>query len=230
MCGGVVYYTPDITRPNPVWREVFDDTTAARALDAGVDSAGCDGGGWLQTSLDDRYLYHAVIGRPPGALGPADRGVPGMVYALDISQLLARGGSPSCTIDTAAEVYSGGAEADCPKLASVLPITDETTGGPHWGALDNFALGGDGYFHETGQVRRIAISNYFVARSGIDGNHKVCMVDVDGSGHLSLDPSFRDENDGATCVDFNRTRWPHGDFGGAKPHSELFVVADSDLR
>src|SRR3954452_18366538 len=32
MCGGVIYYTPDITSAKPVWREVFDDTTAAKAL------------------------------------------------------------------------------------------------------------------------------------------------------------------------------------------------------
>jgi hypothetical protein len=56
------------------------------------------------------------------------------------------------------------------------------------------------------------------------------MAKVDSGGPLSLDASFRDENDGATCVDFNRTHWPHGDFGRAKPHSEMFVVADEDLR
>jgi hypothetical protein len=230
MCGGVIYYTSDITKPNPVWREVFDDTTAARSVDPSVANAGCDGGGWLQTSLDDQYLYHAVIGRSPGSEGPADAGVPKMVYALDISKLLASGGDSTCNIDTINEVYSGGAEADCPKLASVLPVKDETTGGPHWGTLDNFQLGSDGYFHETTDVKRIAISNYFVARSGLDGNHKVCMADVGSKAQLTLDPAFRDENEGTPCVNFNRTRWPHGDFGNAKPHSELFVVADDDLR
>jgi hypothetical protein len=153
-----------------------------------------------------------------------------MVYTLDISRLLASGGNPACNIDDIREVYDGGSEADCPTLASTLPVNDVTTGGPHWGALDNFRLGGDGYFHETSQVRRIAVSNYFVARSGVDGNHKVCMVDVDSGGRLSLDTSFRDENEGTPCVTFNRTHWPHGDYGDAKPHSELFVVADNDLR
>jgi hypothetical protein len=47
---------------------------------------------------------------------------------------------------------------------------------------------------------------------------------------LRLDKSFRDENEGTTCVDFNRTSWPHGEYGNAKPHSELFVVARADLR
>ena len=67
MCGGVIYYTPDITQPNPRWREVFDDTTAAKDVNPLVgEGGGCDGGGWVQTSGDDRYLYHAVIGRSPG--------------------------------------------------------------------------------------------------------------------------------------------------------------------
>jgi hypothetical protein len=74
------------------------------------------------------------------------------------------------------------------------------------------------------------VSNYFVARSGVDGNHRVCLVNVSRSGKLALDTSFRDEHEGTPCVNFNRTSWPHGDYGNAKPHSELFVVADADLR
>jgi len=46
MCGGVIYYSPDITVAHPVWREVFDDTTASRALNPNItEGAGCDGGG-----------------------------------------------------------------------------------------------------------------------------------------------------------------------------------------
>jgi hypothetical protein len=231
MCGGVIYYTPDITLAKPKWREVFDDTRAARQIDPEVtEGGGCDGGGWLQTSLDDKYLYHAVIGRSPGSLDTYDTGSAKMVYTLDIAKLLESGRSTTCSIDHISEVYDGGAESDCPTLTSVLPVKDLTSGGPHWGTLDNFVRGSDGYFHETTDVRRIAISDYFVARTGVDGDHKVCMVDVDGEGHLTLDRSFRDENEGTPCVDFNRTSWPHGDYGNAKPHSELFVVSDADLR
>jgi hypothetical protein len=230
MCGGVIYYTPDITAVNPVWREVFDDTAAAKALNPHLtEGAGCDGGGWVQTSLDDRYLYHAVIGRNPGAIDSFDAGVPKMVYALDIQRLVAAGAAAKCSIDTIAEVWDGGAEADCPKLASALPLPDGTSGGPHWGALDNFTPNKDGTWSETANVRRIAVSNYFVARSGVDGNHKVCLVDVD-RGQLRLDRSFRDDQHGTPCVDFNRTDWPHGATGDAKPHSELFVVPEARLR
>jgi hypothetical protein len=231
MCGGAIYYTPDLTAANPRWREVFDDSTAARRLvPGGTELAGCDGGGWVQTSLDDKYLYHAVIGRNHGTDGPGDPGSPRMVYALDIQKLLAAGSAPGCSIDTADEIYDGGNEADCPTVASVLAVHDPTTGGPHWGTLDNFARGGDGSFHETTTVTRISYADYFVARTGLDGDHRICMVDVGAGGKLTLDAAFRDEQTGTPCVDFDRTVWPHGSVGGAKPHSQLFIVADADLR
>jgi hypothetical protein len=56
------------------------------------------------------------------------------------------------------------------------------------------------------------------------------MVDVGAGGKLTLDTTFRDEQRGTPCVDFDRTMWPHGAAGAAKPHSQLFVVADADLR
>jgi hypothetical protein len=232
MCGGVIYYTPDITNPNPVWREVFDDTAAARMINSSnlTEGAGCAGGGWVQTSLDDRFLYHAVIGRNPGSLEPQDPGVPKMVYTLNIQPLLAAGNDFQCNIDTIDEVYNGGDEADCPVVADVLELPDRSSGGPHWGALDNFVPAGDGKWRETTDVRRIATSNYFVARSTVDGNHKVCIVNVSAGGDLTLDESFLDENEGTPCVTFNRNNWPHGAFGNAKPHSELFVVTGSALE
>jgi hypothetical protein len=231
MCGGVIYYTPDITNPRPIWREVFDDATAGEAGDPSFpNDGGCDGGGWVQTSLDDRYLYHAVIGVSPGAESPDDPGSPKMVYVLDIQELLAAGNNVQCSIDTLTEVQAGGSEPDCPALVDVVVFDDTTSGGPHWGAMDNFVVGEDGFYHETTDVRRISVANYFVARTGIDGNHKVYMVDVDANGNLSLDTSFVDENDDTPGVDFDRTSWPHGDFGNAKPHSQLFVVADADVR
>jgi hypothetical protein len=231
MCGGVIYYTPDITSPNPVWREVFDDTYAAEVGNPALpNDGGCDGGGWVQTSSDDRYLYHAVIGRSPGAQNGTDPGSTKMVYVLDIRALLAAGTGTQCSIDTLTEVHNGGAEPDCPDLVDVLVFQDPTSGGPHWGALDNFKLAPDGFYHETTDVRRISVADYFVARSGIDGNHKVYLVDVDNNGNLSFDASFVDENDGTPGVGFNRTHWPHGGWGNAKPHSQLFVVADADVR
>ena len=106
MCGGVIYYTPDITKKKPDWREVFDDTTAAKHVNPNVTAgAGCDGGGWLQTSQDDHYLYHAVIGRNAGSLSPDDTGSPKMVYVLDVHKLIASSEHPGCKIDNIREVY-----------------------------------------------------------------------------------------------------------------------------
>ena len=225
MCGGVIYYTPDITKSKPVWREVFDDTTAAKHINPNVtEGAGCDGGGWLQTSPDDKTLYHAVIGRNAGALSADDTGSPKMVYALDISKLVAAGGKTTCSINNIREVYNGGFEPECPTVRSVLPVPDGTSGGPHWGALDNFTRSAGGTFVETSQPARLAFSNYFVARTGVDGNHKVCLATIGKDGKLTVDRRFIDENDGTPCVNFDRTTWPHGKEGNAKPHSEMFVV------
>lgn len=231
MCGGAIYYTPDVTDATPKWREVFDITTAAKEINPLVgEGGGCAGGGWLQTSGDDGYLYHAVIGRGPGSIGDADTGTAKMVLTLDIRDLLAAGTDFACNINTLDEVYDGGAEADCPKLADALEIPDLTSGGPHWGALDNFVKLGDGTYTETTKETRFAVSNYFVALSGVDGNHKINIIDRDEHGKLSFDKKFRDENLGTVGIDFNRTVWPHGATGAAKPHATLFVVKDDLLK
>jgi len=224
MQGGAIYYTPDITAAEPSWREVFDLTTSNKIADPTRNPyGGGSNGGWIQTSLDDKYLYHAAMGR--SASGD-DKGSSPYILKLDIQKLLASGGSPTCNIDTVDETVNGGAESDCPAVVDVLPAP----GGPHWGALDNFELGDDGYYHETTDVKRLAYSNYFVARTGLNGDHRVCLVDVNDDQTLALDEEFKDESTGETCIDFDRASWPHGDLGPAKPHSMLFVVADADVK
>lgn len=231
MCGGQIFYTADITIANPMWRQVFDVTAAARLLDPDQPRvSGCVGAGWLQTSPDDSLLFQAVIGRSAGASGPDDPGVPKMVYALDIRSLVAmpaaswKAENPEvCSISNEGEVFAGGDEAACPTPAGAVAIPDDTAfGGPHWGAIDPFSLSSDP--GRVSSVTRIAASNYFVARSGIDGDHRICMISVGADGSLSLDSSFVDENDATTCVGFDRQMWPHGAYGDAKPHSMLFVT------
>jgi hypothetical protein len=56
------------------------------------------------------------------------------------------------------------------------------------------------------------------------------MLDVSKDGKLSMDQGFVDEHTGQPCVQFNRLNWPHGAFGNALPHSEVFAVADEDVR
>lgn len=224
MQGGAIYYTPDITAEQPQWREVFDLTTSNKFTDpASTWYGGGSNPGWTQTSLDDKYLYVAVVGRPASG---DDKGSPPYILELDIRELLASGEDPQCDIDSLDEVTDGGAEADCPAIVDTLPAP----GGPHWGTLDNLELGEDGYYHETSDVRRLAYSNYFVARTGLNGDHRVCIADVQPDATLALDPKFRDERTGEACLDFDRASWPHGEWGPAKPHSMLFVTADDDIR
>jgi len=232
MQGGAIYYTPDITAAAPHWYEVFDDGAANKALSPNNDSIGASSnGGWIQTSPDDKYLYHAVIGRQKGTLGPTDPGTVGGVYVLDIQKLLAAGPNwAGPGIETKEQAENGGGGV-LPTLAGAAAINPGTAGaGPHWGAYDNFVLGSDGFYHETTQPRRLAVSNYFVARSGLDGDHKVNMIDLAPDGSISVDQTFRDEFTGQVGINFNRKSWPHGDFGNAKPHSELFVIADDDVK
>ncbi|MBV9445808.1 MAG: hypothetical protein JO345_07930 [Streptosporangiaceae bacterium] len=226
MWGGVIYYTPDVTKPNPVWTEVFDDETAYGKFDSSLDS-GVDGGSWLAVSPDDKYLFHAVMGTQIGASKSKPRG---MLYTLDIQKLLASGEHPQCEITNLYEVRHGGSAPDCPSLAGVAPIMDTSSGGPHWGAMNNFAhIGRTGLYRETKDISQIAVSNYFVAGTGLDGNHLVCLYNIAKDGAPSLDTTFRDEMTGQPCVDFNRTDWPQGPTGAARPHGVLFVVPAANL-
>lgn len=232
MQGGAVFYTPDITAKEPRWTQVFDDGAASKAIYPGNDSIGASSnGGWIQTSPDDRFLYRAITGRQKGTLGPDDPGATGGVYVLDIRKLLAAGTDFRCNIDTRQESENGGAESDCPTVAGAAPINPGTPGaGPHWGAYDNFVPDADGLYRETDRPTRLAVSNYFVARSGLDGDHTVNMLDLGEDGSVRVDQNFRDEFTGQVGINFNRKSWPHGDFGNAKPHSELFVIADKDVK
>jgi hypothetical protein len=223
MQGGAIYYAPDITAKKPEWREVFDVTASNKKIEPGGNSyGGGSNGGWTQTSHDDRYLYHALAGRAPNG---DDKGTQPYILVLDIEKLVASGGSPACNIDTLDEVTAGGAESDCPAIVDTL----KAPGGPHWGALDNLKLGDDGFYHE-GVADRLAYSNYFVARTGLNGDHRLCIADQAADGKLTLDEKFRDESTGEACLDFDRESWPHGAWGPAKPHSMLFVTADDDIK
>ena len=144
---------------------------------------------------------------------------------LDIQKLLASGDDPACDIDTLDEVTAGGAESDCPAVASIL----NAPGGPHWGALDNLKLGEDGKYHETTGPpgwRTRTTSSPAPASTATIASAWPTSARVRSS---SLDESFRDERTGTPCIDFDRDSWPHGDWGPAKPHSLLFVAADDDV-
>ena len=101
----------------------------------------------------------------------------------------------------------------------MLPVEDRTSGGPHWGAIDNHSL------TPTGAPTRLVFSNSFEARTGVDGNRGMYMVDVDpATGVLAYDHSRRDEKNGALGVDFIRRNWPeNSDAVFYKPHAKVWV-------
>jgi hypothetical protein len=231
MCGGAIYYTPDITDPTPVFREVWDVSAySAYHWPGAATGDGCSGSSWIQISPDDHYLVNAVIGRGPGSTSLTGSDIVKQVFMLDVHKLLAVGNATTCDITTLNQATHGGAQADCPTLSDSFRVVDNTSGGPHWGAMDNFALGPDGYYHETTHLSRVAFNDYFVARANVDGNHELCVLDISKQGKLAVDDNFVDEHTGQRCVQFNRPNWPHGAFGDALPHSEVFAVPEQDLR
>ena len=239
MCGGGIFFLPDATNVQPdsssQWKQVWDDGMAEiqvqdrdlrSSADQGTEPGACAGGAWHQVSQDNRFMFRAVGGRNPGSTNTYDNGTPKMIYVINIEKLVesSKDGQVDCSIDSGREIGQGrGDEADCPTLAGVITVDDNTSGGPHWGALDNFN------YTPSGAPTRMMFCDYFVARTGYDGNHRCYMLNVDpASGALSYDKAFRDEWNGALGIDFNRSDWPGNEGGGFyKPHSMVFVTPEA---
>ncbi len=241
MCGGGIFFVPDITKAKgdfsdqvvQVWNDGLSmvQTPEGKSID---EPGGCAGGAWHQVAPNNRILFRAVQGRTPLADNYFDQGQAKLVYDIDISPLVksAQDGQVDCDISRG--IHSGGLNltgiqlfnklatgakiADCPFLISALPVKDVTSGGPHWGALDNHTV------DQNGVPWRLTFSNYFVSRTGVDGDHRFYNVDVSPDGKLSYNENFRDEKTGSMGVNFNRRDWPGSpDAGFYKPHSELWV-------
>ena len=74
---------------------------------------------------------------------------------------------------------------------------------------------------------RIAVADYTVDVPALrsDGDHRLYMVRLDRlTGKLRFDTAFRDELTNEVGLDFNRTKWPHGETGAARPLGMLFVA------
>ncbi|MBW3660594.1 MAG: selenium-binding family protein [Gemmatimonadetes bacterium] len=75
---------------------------------------------------------------------------------------------------------------------------------PHWLALD-------------GHGQRIVITDRG------DGERRIFLATIDPeTGELALDEAFRDPGAGRPGVSFDRSEWPHGVTGAAKPHGAVF--------
>jgi hypothetical protein len=244
MCGGGIFLVPDITKAKgdfsgqikQVWNDGLSELLSAQDPNAKFvdEPGGCAGGAWHQVAPNNRILFRAVQGRNPGSDNYFDSGQGKLVYDIDISKTIEAAGKGKLLCDLSRGIHSGGYDltgiqlfhklakgeqvADCPHLISDLIVHDRTSGGPHWGALDNHSV------DQNGVPWRLTFSDYFVSRTGVDGDHRFYTVNVDPTGKLSYDEDFRDENTGALGVNFNRRDWPGSpDAGFYKPHSELWV-------
>ncbi|HEX8074793.1 MAG TPA: hypothetical protein VF545_07415 [Thermoleophilaceae bacterium] len=249
MCGGGIFFAPDITKlkgdSSREWKQVWDDGISLKAarnqsLDNFMENEGpCQGGAWHQVTRNNRWLFRAVTGAAPNIENLSTNGQPvKVVYNLNIEALVKSGqdGKIACDLvrgidtdgdghvdissgDTVRRVADGEQVADCPRLISTVTVDDPTTGGPHWGAIDNQSLTQNGF------PTRLVFSDYFVSRSGVDGDHKLYLVNVDPvSGNLTYDTGWRDEQTGKLGVNFNRQDWPGVKGAGFyKPHSMVWI-------
>ncbi|MEA2194488.1 MAG: hypothetical protein QOG42_922 [Solirubrobacteraceae bacterium] len=241
MCGGGVFFVPDITKAKgdfsdqivQVWNDGLSIVQTPQGKDVD-EPGGCAGGAWHQVAPNNKILFRAVQGRNAASDNYYDKGQAKLVYDIDISPLIASAQDGTVDCDLSRGIHAGGVNltgiqlfnklaqgqkvADCPTLISALPVDDITSGGPHWAALDNHTL------DQNGVPWRLTFSNYFVSRTGVDGDHRFYNVDVAPDGKLSYNDSFRDEKTGSLGVNFNRRNWPgNPDAGFYKPHSELWV-------
>ncbi|WP_320670210.1 hypothetical protein [Patulibacter defluvii] len=249
MCGGGIFFTPDITKlkgdASDKWVQVWDDGLsdllskgdgdASKFIDQPGD---CAGGAWHQVSRNNKWFFRSVQGRNPGGDNYFDRGATKQLYDLNIEDLIksAQDGKVQCDLTNGIDTDGDGSKdltaiqavhklakgekvADCPTLIDTLKVNDNTSGGPHWAALDNHSYTPDGF------PTRLTFSNYFVSRTGVDGDHRFYLVNIDKDGKLSYDEDFRDEKTGALGVNFNRRNWPGSpDAGFYKPHSMLWIT------
>lgn len=242
MCGGGIYMTPNVLTnkgdATSQWQQVWNDGISEERAPGGKsldEPGGCSGGSWVQLSPSNTILFHSVIGRAPLSDNYFDQGEIKLVYDINISPLIKdyrKTGHVLCNLSSgihtdgydlsAIQLFDKLAEgkhvADCPYLISDLVVTDPTTGGPHWAALDNQSIDTDGIPY------RLSFSDYFVSRTGVDGDHMLYVVNISPTGVLSYDTGFRDEDTGSVGVDFNRRDWPGSpDAGFYKPHSMVWV-------
>src|SRR3954469_13440053 len=243
MCGGGIFFTPDVTTlkgdASKDWKQVWNDGLSeildGVAADQFVDEpGGCAGGAWHQVAPNNRILFRSIQGRLPISDNYFDQGQAKLVYDVDISKLVKAAQSGTVLCDLSRGIHAGGYDltgialfkklaqgeqvADCPHLISALKVNDPTTGGPHWAAIDNHSV------DQNGVPYRLAFSDYFVSRTGVDGDHRLYTVDIAPDGKLSYDQAFRDEKTGALGVNFTRRNWPGSpDAGFYKPHSEVWV-------
>ena len=232
MCGGVLYYCPNVTATNPVYYEVYDFGPGT-------------GASLMSISDNDKFLLQPLSGMASPGDPEYDRDYAGehsrRVVVLDIRALLAAGenvqcGPPPVTNDSSGYTigFSGhnNGASDCPVETSVVhvdsPLNFASNGGPHDLTLDrtNHYVAFQDYF--------VDLRNLGLPGTASVGDLKIYMAKFNkGTGVLELDTTFRDEITGELGVNFNRPSWyvwpgGQGATGTAKPHDIQFIeVPDS---
>jgi hypothetical protein len=110
-----------------------------------------------------------------------------------------------------------------PRLVSAVRLDRDPidTGKPRRGGPSALAMSADG--------TRVAVADGGITIPGrvADGDHRIHVVRLDpATGRLRLDAAFQDETTGEVGVSFDRTHWPHGDTGAARPAALLFVTPE----
>lgn len=229
MCGGALFYTSDITAPNPVFTQVYD-------------AGPCTGMSLLEITEDDHFLILPVSGIQSPGDPVFNRDYPGehsrRVIVLDILSLtLGRSrpircgpppviNDPNTGLTVGFSGHNNGA-SDCPREVANLNMDSTlnflTHGGPHEVKLneENTQLAVVDYF--------VDLTNFGLPGTGSVGDLKIYIAKFDKrTGKLALDTNFRDELTHELGVNFNRPttyNWPggRGNAGSAKPHDIIFV-------
>lgn len=107
-----------------------------------------------------------------------------------------------------------------PKPVSTVRLDrDPLSGGSRRGGPHGLTMSADG--------TRVAVADYTVDVPTYrqDGDRRVYLLRLDpATGRLGIDGAFRDERAGEAGVSFERTTWPHGGTGPARPSALLFVA------
>lgn len=230
MCGGVLYYTPDVTVANPQFKEVYD-------------AGPCTGASVFTITPNDHFMIMPVAGIQSPGDPVFNRDYPGehsrRVLVLDIRPLLKKGsgpiacGPPTVTNDPITGLTTGilgnhhnNGASDCPIEISNINVDSalnfSTHGGPHVLALDatRKLFAWSDYF--------VDLNNFGLPGTGSGGDLKIYMANMDkDTGVSALDNKFKDELTGEVGVNFNRPivyNWPNRGFTGTgKPHEMIFA-------
>lgn len=236
MCGSVLYYTRDITVPDPQFSYVYD-------------FGPCVGPGVFALTNDERFLVVPMNGLLMPNAVEYERDYPGehtrRVAVLDLRPLLRNTSGPiQCgpppvinnpiTGFTEKMLAHNNGAPDCPvEVPNTINVDSQinfdTNGGPHLVEMD---------LSQT----RFAFVDYFLdfelnplPPTGIGGDMKIYMANFNPlTGQTSIDTRFKDEVTGEIGVNFLRPStyvWPgaRGQAGGAKPHGVRFIYTLQDL-